>query len=64
MSPEIWPTPEQFEARIAEVAALNRLCASLAEAEKASLAHNGGNEALTVEEKTLPEPGLKDPPPR
>jgi hypothetical protein len=35
MSLEVWPTPEQVEARIAEVAALNRLCASLAEAGKA-----------------------------
>lgn len=32
MNPEGWPTPEQVAARIAEVAALNRLCASLAEA--------------------------------
>jgi len=35
MKTERLPTPEEVEARIAEVAALNRLCESLMEAGKA-----------------------------
>jgi hypothetical protein len=32
---EVWPTPEEVEARLAEVVALNKLCASLADAGRA-----------------------------
>jgi hypothetical protein len=50
------PTPEQVEARIAEVAALNRLCESLAEAGR-SLHNVPAPSSAGGAERPVPEGG-------